>query len=203
MSEATNIRWHGGQVTAEHRRKLLGHGGGTVWLTGLSASGKSTIAVALEAELIERGVLACRLDGDNLRHGLCADLGFSEGDRAENVRRAGEAALLLAEAGVVAVVSLISPFAAGRDAVRSRHDSAGVPFLEVFADTPLAECERRDPKGLYAKARSGEIADFTGVSSPYEPPPAPELHLHPAEASVDDCVAACLSQLRDRGVVNP
>ena len=189
-------------MTAADRRRILGHGGATLWLTGLSGSGKSTIAVGVERELVAGGVAAFRLDGDNLRHGLCADLGFSEDDRTQNVRRAGEAALLLAEAGVVAVVSLISPFATGREAVRSRHAAAGVSFLEVFADTPLAECERRDTKGLYAKARRGEMPLFTGISSPYEPPAAPDLRLRPAEASVKDCVAACLALLRERNVIS-
>ena len=200
MANSTNIQWHGGEVTAADRRTVLGHGGATLWLTGLSGSGKSTIAVGVERELLARGVAAYRLDGDNLRHGLCADLGFSEADRAENVRRAGEAALLLAGAGVVAVVSLISPFAAGRDAVRRRH--ADTPFLEVFADTPLAECERRDTKGLYAKARRGEVPLFTGISSPYEPPLAADLRLRPGERSVDECVAACLELLREKGVIS-
>ena len=201
-SQSTNIRWHGGEVTPALRRQVLGHGGATLWLTGLSGSGKSTIAVALERELLARGVLAYRLDGDNLRHGLCADLGFAETDRAENVRRAGEAAKLLADSGTIAVVSLISPFVADREAVRKSHAAGGLPCLEVFADTPLAECEKRDVKGLYAKARRGEIPLFTGISSPYEPPTAPDLHLRPAEQSVDECVAACLDLLRERGIVS-
>ena len=202
MAKSTNIKWHGGEVTAGDRREVLGHGGATLWLTGLSGSGKSTIAVGVERELLARGVVAFRLDGDNLRHGLCADLGFAESDRAENVRRAGEAAKLLAEAGVVAVVSLISPFAAGREAVRKSHVDGGISFLEVFADTPLAECERRDVKGLYVKARRGEIPAFTGISSPYEPPASPDLHLRPAVQSVGECVAACLDLLRERDVIS-
>ena len=202
MAKSTNIKWQGGDVSAESRRQVLGHRGATLWLTGLSGSGKSTIAVALEREMLARGVLAYRLDGDNLRHGLCGDLGFAEADRAENVRRAGEAAKLLAEAGAIALVSLISPFVAGREAVRHSHAAGGLPFLEVYADTPLGECERRDVKGLYVKARRGEIPQFTGISSPYEPPTSPDLHLRAAERSVDECVAACLDLLRDRGVIS-
>ena len=148
-------------------------------MTGLSGSGKSTIAAAAEHTLVSSGRNAYMLDGDNLRHGLNADLGFSEEDRAENVRRVGEVAKLLAEAGVVAIVSLVSPFKDARDKVRAAHEEAGIPFHEVFVDTPLEECERRDPKGLYAKARAGEITDLTGVGSPYEAPTSPELTTDP------------------------
>lgn len=151
--------------------------GATVWLTGLSGSGKSTVAVELERLLAGAGRPAYRLDGDNLRLGLNGDLGFSAEDRAENVRRVGEVACLFADAGVVAIVPVISPYRAGRDAARARHDAVGVPFLEVFVDTPLAECERRDPKGLYAKARAGELKGFTGIDDPYEPPSRPEVVL--------------------------
>ena len=148
-------------------------------MTGLSGSGKSTIAAAAEHTLVGSGRNAYMLDGDNLRHGLNADLGFSEEDRAENVRRVGEVAKLLAESGVVAIVSLVSPFKDARDKVRAAHEAAGIPFYEVFVDTPLEECERRDPKGLYAKARAGEITDLTGVGSPYEAPESPELTTDP------------------------
>ena len=189
-------------MTPQHRRQVLGHGGATLWFTGLSASGKSTIAVALEAALLERGVAAYRLDGDNLRHGLCGDLGFGEADRAENVRRAGEAAKLLADAGLVSLCSFISPRRAGRDAVRRMHTDAGLAFFEVFADTPIHECEKRDPKGLYAKARRGEIPDFTGISAPYEAPSHPELHLRPAEMPIEACVDRCLAMLREAGVID-
>lgn len=151
----------------------------TVWLTGLPASGKSTIAVELERRLVVAGRPACLLDGDNLRHGLNSDLGFSAEDRAENVRRVGEVALLFADAGVVAVVSLISPYRAARDQVRAVHERAGLSFLEVFVDTPLHLCEARDPKGMYAKARVGEIRGFTGVDDPYEAPRSPDVVLRP------------------------
>jgi bifunctional enzyme CysN/CysC len=150
-----------------------------VWLTGLSGSGKSTIAAALEHLLVAGGVLAYMLDGDNLRHGLNGDLGFGAEDRAENVRRAGEVARLFADAGVVAIVPLISPYAADRDRARRIHEESGLRFVEVFVDTPLEECERRDPKGLYVKARAGELPGFTGIDDPYEPPTRPDLRLEP------------------------
>jgi bifunctional enzyme CysN/CysC len=172
---STNVTWHHGEIGREDRPWR----GATVWLTGLSGSGKSTVGVALERLLVEAGRPAYRLDGDNLRHGLNADLGFSEDDRAENVRRAGEVACLMADAGVVAIVPLISPYRAGRDAVREVHRAAGVPFVEVFVDTPIEVCEQRDPKGLYAKARAGEITGFTGIDDPYEAPTAPELRVTP------------------------
>jgi bifunctional enzyme CysN/CysC len=172
-----NVVRHASGVTREQRWAATGTDGATVWLTGLSGSGKSTIAVALEAQLLAAGTAAYMLDGDNLRHGLNGDLGFSAEDRAENVRRAGEVAQLFADAGVVAVVPLISPYRADRDRVRERHEAAGLRFLEVFVDTPIEVCEQRDPKGLYAKARAGEITGFTGVDDPYEPPARPDLHL--------------------------
>ena len=172
---STNVTWHEGGVGRADRPTS----GATVWLTGLSGSGKSTVAVALERLLVADGRAAYRLDGDNLRLGLNADLGFSATDRDENVRRAGEVARLFADAGVVAVVPLISPYRAGRDRARAVHDAAGLPFYEVFVDTPIDVCELRDPKGLYAKARAGEITGFTGIDDPYEPPLHPELVLTP------------------------
>jgi bifunctional enzyme CysN/CysC len=158
-----------------------------VWFTGLPASGKSTIAAALEERLIEAGIPAYRLDGDNLRHGLNADLGFSAEDRAENVRRASHAARLLADSGMVSLVSLVSPYAADRAAARALHGESGLQFLEVHVDTPLDECRRRDPKGLYARAAAGDLEHFTGVDDPYEAPDSPDLHLTPGdmEATVD------------------
>lgn len=190
-----NVTWHAHEVTRAQRAAVTGGGGATVWLTGLSGSGKSTIAAQVEAGLIERGRHAYLLDGDNLRHGLNGNLGFSASDRAENVRRVGEVARLLADAGTVALVSLVSPYAADRDRVRALHAEADLPFLEVYVDTPLDECERRDPKGLYAKARAGEIKGMTGIDDPYEPPTRPELELRPLEQPVDECVAAVLSAL--------
>jgi bifunctional enzyme CysN/CysC len=176
---AENVTFHPSKLSAEERAAALGTGGATIWMTGLSGSGKSTIAAAVEHTLVSSGRHAFMLDGDNLRHGINAGLGFSEEDRAENVRRVGEVAKLFAEAGTVAVVSLVSPFEDARDRVRAIHEEAGLPFHEVFVDTPLEECERRDPKGLYAKARAGEITDLTGVGSPYEAPRNPELRTDP------------------------
>jgi adenylyl-sulfate kinase len=175
------VVWHHGHLTAGERAAALGHRGATVWLTGLSGSGKSTVAVEVERRLVEAGRPAYVLDGDNLRHGLNADLGFGDDDRAENVRRVSEVARLLADAGVVALVPVISPFRAGRARARALHEDAGLPFLEVFVDTPLETCEARDPKGLYARARAGELRGLTGVDAPYEPPERPDLVLHPAD----------------------
>jgi bifunctional enzyme CysN/CysC len=179
-----DIRWHPG---------CAGQRGLTVWLTGLSGAGKSTIAVAAERALLEKGCLAMRLDGDNLRHGLNAGVGFDEAGRAEAVRRAGEAALLLAECGAVAIVAMISPYRVDRDRVRARHAEAGIPFLEAFVDAPLAVAESRDPKGLYAKARRGEIAGFTGIDAPYEAPVSAELHLRTGLDTAESCVAAIVA----------
>jgi bifunctional enzyme CysN/CysC len=176
---AENITFHPSKLSRDERWGALGTSGATIWMTGLSGSGKSTIAAAAEHTLVGSGRNAYMLDGDNLRHGLNANLGFSEEDRAENVRRVGEVARLMAEAGGVAIVSLVSPYAAERDKVRAAHREAGIPFHEVFVDTPLEECERRDPKGLYAKARAGEITNLTGVGSPYEAPASPELTTDP------------------------
>jgi bifunctional enzyme CysN/CysC len=171
------VVWHEGAVSRAERASQ----GRTIWLTGLSGSGKSSVAVELERRLVASGRPAYLLDGDNLRHGLNVDLGFSAADRAENVRRVGEVARLLADAGVVAIVSLVSPYRADRDRVRAVHDEAGLPFVEVFVDTPLAVCEARDPKGMYAKARAGEITGFTGVDDPYEAPASPDLLLRPED----------------------
>lgn len=175
---ADNLTWDPPSVDRTLRQGATGLVGCTVWFTGLSGSGKSTLARALEAGLIATGRPAYRLDGDNLRHGLCEDLGFSEHDRTENLRRVAHAAVLLADAGLVAITATISPLAAQRARARAVHKAAGLPFAEVFVDTPLALCEARDPKGLYAKARRGELEAFTGISAPYEAPNHPELHIH-------------------------
>jgi bifunctional enzyme CysN/CysC len=195
-----DVTWDRGQLTRERRWERLGVHGATIWMTGLPASGKSTIAGLLEERLVDAGVPAYRLDGDNLRHGLNAGLGFSAEDRAENVRRTGEAARLLADAGVVSIVSLVSPYAADRDAVRAAHAGDGLEFLEVFVDTPVDECARRDPKGLYARARSGELPGFTGVSAPYEAPERPELRLSGTE-DVDAAVERAWALLVARGIL--
>lgn len=200
--KATNVHWHAGNLTRDERWAALGVRGATVWFTGLSGSGKSTVASALEQALVNRGLPAYRLDGDNVRHGLNANLGFSAEDRAENIRRIGEVARLFADAGLIAVTSFISPYAADRDRVRALHEASGLPFLEIFVDTPLSVCESRDPKGLYAKARAGEITGFTGVDDPYEPPVRPELILRTADADVASCVGSCLDLLVRRGVLD-
>ncbi|WP_127782894.1 adenylyl-sulfate kinase [Rhodococcus sp. X156] len=182
------VVWHSAAVERTDRSTR----GMTVWITGLSGSGKSSVAVELERRLVAAGHPAYLLDGDNLRHGLNADLGFSDADRAENVRRVGEVAVLLADAGVVSVVSLISPFRADRAKARAAHEAAGLPFVEVFVDTPLATCEERDPKGMYAKARAGEIIGFTGIDSPYEAPQSPDLLLRPEDGAPADMAGAIL-----------
>jgi bifunctional enzyme CysN/CysC len=176
-AKSPNVVWHESEVPRAERWRAGGVRGATVWFTGLSGSGKSTVAGALAALLTERGVLSYTLDGDNLRHGLNGDLGFSADDRAENVRRVGEVARLFADAGVVALVPLISPYRAGRDHARALHEAAGLVFLEVFVDTPIEVCEQRDPKGLYAQARAGKITGFTGIDDPYEAPRRPDLVL--------------------------
>jgi len=189
----TQVVWHSTAVGRDERATR----GATVWLTGLSGSGKSTVAVELERRLVAEGRPAFLLDGDNLRHGLNADLGFSAADRAENVRRVGEVARLFADAGVVAVVSLISPYRADRDRVRAAHEAAGLPFVEIFVDTPLEICEARDPKGMYAKARAGEIRGFTGVDDPYESPADPALVLRPEHGDPGAMARAILALLED------
>ncbi len=170
-----NVVWHPHPVTREQREQLRGHRGAVLWFTGLSGSGKSTVAGALEQVLHARGVGTYLLDGDNVRHGLCRDLGFSDDDRRENIRRVGEVARLMVDAGLVVLSAFISPHRAERQMVRELAGEGR--FLEIFVDTPLAVCEARDPKGLYRKARAGELRNFTGIDSAYEAPPAPELHL--------------------------
>ena len=201
QERSANVVWEQSKLTREERFEALGHRGATVWMTGLPSSGKSTIAGALEHRLVQAGIPAYRLDGDNLRHGLNGNLGFSPEDRAENVRRTAHAAKLLADAGTIAIVSLVSPYAADRDLARQVHVDDDLPFLEVYVNTPLEECERRDPKGLYAKARAGEITGFTGVDAPYEPPAAPDVELGAGE--VEAAVEALVAQLREAGVLPP
>lgn len=178
-----NLTWTVSPVTREARMEHFGHRGAVIWLTGLSGSGKSTLATGLDWHLHRRGVASTILDGDNLRHGLCSNLGFSHEDRSENIRRAGETAKLMAEAGLVVICSLISPYRADRLKVRDICERDGVPFAEVFVNAPLEVCESRDPRGLYRKARAGEIRDFTGVGSPYEAPENPEIEIRTAESS--------------------
>ncbi len=187
------VFWHSATVDREARWSAAGVTGATVWFTGLSGSGKSTIADAVATALLDAGRAVYVLDGDNVRHGLNADLGFSAADRAENVRRIGEVARLMADAGLVALVPVVSPYRADRDRVREAHAAADLAFVEVFVDTPLATCEQRDPKGLYAKARAGELTGMTGIDDPYEAPTAPELTLAPGPLAGQ--VAAVLAAL--------
>jgi adenylyl-sulfate kinase len=194
MSERSpNVVWQQG-IDRSQRWSALGHAGATVWMTGLPGSGKSTIASGVEAALIGAGRSAYILDGDNLRHGLNGDLGFSAADRAENVRRTAEVSALMADAGTVVLVALVSPYRADRDAARAIHTARGLPFLEVHVATPLEECERRDPKGHYARARAGEMSHMTGVDDPYEPPVGAEVVVGRGE-SLDEAVAAVLAAL--------
>ncbi|MFH1747202.1 MAG: adenylyl-sulfate kinase [Planctomycetota bacterium] len=200
---ATNVTWHEGHVERSDREKLLKQRGATVWFTGLSASGKSTIAFTIEHALMERGHLAYCLDGDNIRHGLNKNLGFSPEDRNENIRRIGEVAKLFADAGILTFTSFISPYRVDRDAARQIHDEAGLCFVEVFVKAAVEVCETRDPKGLYAKARAGEIPEFTGISAPYEEPLKPELVLDTAELSPEQAATTVLEYLEDRGLLRP
>ena len=197
--KATNIVWHQGAVTRADRAQLNGHRGCTVWLTGLSGSGKSTIAVDLEKRLLERGVRTYILDGDNIRHGLNKNLGFSPEDRTENIRRIGEVAKLFTEAGVVALTAFISPYRADRDQVRALMQPGD--FVEVHVDCPVEVCEQRDVKGLYKKARAGEIKEFTGISAPYEAPERAELTIDTSGQSVEASAQQILQYLERKGLV--
>jgi adenylyl-sulfate kinase len=196
---------HPGSVPREERERRLGQRGCVVWFTGLSGSGKSTVARAVERRLADAGRLAYVLDGDNVRHGLCADLGFSDADRTENVRRVAEVAALLADAGIVVLTAFISPFRKDRAGARAAAETALGPgrFVEAFVDAPLAVCEARDPKGLYAKARRGEIPEFTGIASPYEAPERPEIVVRTAEVGLDAAAADVLARLAAAGLLSP
>ncbi|WFD30249.1 adenylyl-sulfate kinase [Malassezia sp. CBS 17886] len=198
---ATNITFHPGNVTYAEREQLLGQSGMTIWLTGLSASGKSTIATALEQHLLHLKKSAYRLDGDNIRFGLNKDLGFSPKDREENIRRISEVSLLFAASTTVAITSFISPYKADRDFARelhAKHDPP-LPFIEVFVDASVEECEKRDPKGLYKKAKAGEIKEFTGISAPYEAPASPEIHIDADKWSIEQSVQHITQYLLDKG----
>jgi adenylylsulfate kinase len=203
MSEtrATNITWHEGHVNRDERGKLLRQKGATLWFTGLSASGKSTIAFTLEHALVQRGRLAYVLDGDNIRHGLNKNLGFSAADREENIRRIGEVAKLFADCGVIAMTSFISPYLKDRDNVRALHQKDGMPFIEVFVNTPIGTCESRDPKGLYKKARAGELKNFTGIDDPYEPPTRPEITIDATTTSPQDAAVLLIGYLEKHGII--
>lgn len=201
-TKATNITWHESHVVRTEREKLLSQTGCTIWFTGLPSSGKSTTAFTLEHELVQQGHLAYVLDGDNVRHGLNKNLGFSAEDREENIRRIGEVAHLFADAGLITMTSFISPYRADRDKAREIHQQNGLVFIEVFIDTPVEICEERDPKGLYQKARRGEIKGFTGVDDPYEPPLNPELVIKTEEKSPREIVTVLLDYLNEKGLLN-
>lgn len=195
-----NILWHDHHVSKEDRSYIKQQRPCILWFTGLSGSGKSTIANALENKLYEMGKHTYLLDGDNVRHALNKDLGFSDSDRVENIRRIGEVSKLFADAGLIIITAFISPFCADRDIVRNLVEES--EFIEVFIDTPLEICEQRDPKGLYKKARAGEIADFTGISSPYESPKNPEIHLFCEQQTIDESVQIIITYLRLNGYLN-
>ncbi|HPD28494.1 MAG TPA: adenylyl-sulfate kinase [Phycisphaerae bacterium] len=203
--KATNITWHEGHVSRADREKLLGQKGATIWFTGLSGSGKSTIAFTVEHALVERGHLAYVADGDNIRHGLNKNLGFSAADREENIRRIGEVAKLFADAGCIILTSFISPYRKDRDQARKIHEEAGLAFIEVFVDVPIEKCEQRDPKGLYKKARdalaAGKGMGFTGVDDPYEPPLKPELVIHNDKVTPQEAATQVLDYLQQKGLL--
>jgi adenylyl-sulfate kinase len=194
MARSANVTWQDSSLSRASRWGALHAHGATVWLTGLPAAGKSTLGAALEQQLVLSGRFAYLLDGDNLRHGICGDLGFDEADRARNILRVGQLARLFADAGAIAIAALVSPLAAARDEVRAQHTAAGLPFVEVFLDTPLAECAARDPMNLYARARAGELADLTGIGQVYEPPAQPEVTVEPG-TGLARAVAAVLESL--------
>ena len=199
--KATNVTWEAGEISRQDRFEILRQQGVTVWFTGLSGAGKSTVAVALEQALFKLGKLSYRLDGDNVRLGINKNLGFSEADRTENIRRIGEVAKLFGDAGVIALSSFISPYKNDRDQVRELHEKAGLKFVEVFVDCSLEEAERRDPKGLYKKARAGEIKNFTGIDDPYEAPVNPEIHLRTDQMTLEDEVSLVVDYLLSQGII--
>ncbi|MEH7375983.1 adenylyl-sulfate kinase [Neobacillus drentensis] len=199
MSKPTNITWHETSISKKIRRKKNGHGSCVLWFTGLSGSGKSTIANAVSNELFRQGINEYVLDGDNIRHGLNKDLGFSDYDRTENIRRIGEVAKLFVDSGKVVTTAFISPFRSDREQVRALFEDG--EFIEVFVQCPIEECERRDPKQLYAKARRGEIKDFTGIDSPYEAPEQPEITLRSDQVSVEEAVEQVFAYLREKKII--
>jgi len=198
---STNVVWHHATVTRARREAQNGHRGAIIWFTGLSGSGKSTLAHAVEESLHQRGCRTFVLDGDNVRHGLCGDLGFSAQDRQENIRRIGEVAKLFMEAGVIILTAFISPYRADRERVRGMVEHGD--FIEIYCDTPIEICETRDVKGLYKKARAGEVSEFTGISSPYQVPENHELTVNAGTASLDTCVQQVIDEIIRRGFVPP
>ena len=201
QQKATNVTWQDGEVTRENRYEILRQKGATIWFTGLSGSGKSTIAVGVEKALHSMGKLSYRLDGDNVRLGINKNLGFSEADRKENIRRIGEVAKLFGDAGTISLSSFISPYKGDRDEVRALHDAAGLAFVEVFVDCALSVAEERDPKGLYKKARAGEIKNFTGIDDPYEAPENPEIHLRTDQMSLQEEVSTVIDYLMTHDII--
>lgn len=196
---SANTVWHHASVTRTRREAQNGHRGAIIWFTGLSGAGKSTLAHAVEEELYQRGCRTFVLDGDNVRHGLCGDLGFSAKDRIENIRRIGEIAKLFMEAGMIVMTAFISPFRADRERVRGMVGHGD--FIEIYCDSPIEVCEQRDVKGIYRKARAGQIADFTGISSPYEIPENPELAVSTGTAKLDACVKQVIDEMMQRGII--
>lgn len=199
MTKSTNITWHNSTVSKTDRQIQNAHSSCVLWFTGLSGSGKSTVANAVSRELYRQGINEYVLDGDNIRHGLNKDLGFSDHDRTENIRRIGEVAKLFVDSGKVVTTAFISPFRSDRDQVRALFDEK--EFIEVFVDCPLEECEKRDTKQLYAKARRGEIKEFTGIDSPYESPERPEITIHTEKITVEEAVEQVLNYLREQNVI--
>jgi len=197
--KATNITWHHASISKQDREKLLRQKGAVIWYTGLSASGKSTIAHAVEEKLFDRGFISYVLDGDNIRHGLNKNLGFSPEDREENIRRIGEVGKLFADVGIIAMTAFISPYRADRDNARKLHEAG--TFIEVFVDAPLDVLEERDPKGLYKKARAGQIPEFTGISAPYEAPEKPEIHLDTSKLNIEECADAVIQYLEKQEII--
>lgn len=200
IQKATNITWHHASISKQDREKLLRQKGVVIWYTGLSASGKSTIAHAVEEKLFDQGFISYVLDGDNIRHGLNKNLGFSPEDREENIRRIGEVGKLFADAGIIAMTAFISPYRADRDNARKLHEDG--TFIEVFVDAPLSVLEDRDPKGLYKKARAGQIPEFTGISAPYEAPENPEIHLDTSQMNIEECADAVIQYLEKREIIS-
>jgi len=198
---STNVIWHHATVTRARREAQNGHRGAIIWFTGLSGAGKSTLAHAVEEELHQMGCRTFVLDGDNVRHGLCGDLGFSNEDRVENIRRVGEIAKLFMEAGVIVLTAFISPYRADRERVRGMVEHGD--FIEIYCDSPIAVCESRDVKGMYKKARAGQIAEFTGISSPYEAPENPELTVDTGATELDACMQQVIREMMQRGIILP
>ena len=197
-----NIHWQEGEISRTDRERLIQQKGATLWFTGLSGSGKSTIAIALEKALYKRNTLSYRLDGDNIRLGINKNLGFSAEDRAENIRRIGEISKLFADCGTLSLSSFISPYRQDRDNVRDLHKQSGIHFVEVYVDCSLEVAESRDPKGLYIKARGGKIKNFTGIDDPYEPPKNPEIHLKTDQMTLEQEINAIILYLEQQGIIN-